>query len=262
MKLTKMQGAGNDYLYADETRRPSPARSQISALCDRHFGLGADGVIFLGRSDRADLRMSVFNADGSPAEVCGNALRCVARYAVEFRLVPQKELTIESGCGVHRARVEGDRVSVSFPRPRLRFCRQPFSLGGQTWELTGVNAGNPHAVLFCEEPAAIPLEALSRDLRDSPFFPQGVNLEAAAFSPGRLRVRVYERGSGYTLACGSGACACAVAAEALFGAKGSLTVALPGGELVVGLGENELLLSGEAKTVFITEIPDQRFAQG
>lgn len=273
MRFTKMHGLGNDYIYINAFEETVSDPSGLSVVMSRpHTGVGSDGLILLLPSRAADLRMRMFNSDGSEAEMCGNGARCVARYAYDRGLVKKPRFRLETKGGIRDVElllrdgtVEGVRIDMGIPQlapariPVLldgdRIVDRPFALGGRSWPMTCVSMGNPHAVLFVEEdPFALPdFEALGPALERHPLFPERTNVEfVQRLSDAALRMRVWERGSGETLACGTGACA-AAAAGILTGRCGKrVTVTLRGGDLTVDWpGEGHpLFMTGPAAYVF------------
>jgi diaminopimelate epimerase len=267
MKFTKMHGIGNDYVYVctfDQKAPADPARLAV-AVSDRHFGIGSDGLILIGPSERADARMRMFNADGSEAEMCGNGVRCVAKYIHDHGIARRPRVTVETGRGVLTLdlEVEGGRarrVRVDMGAPILRASEIPTTLPGDppvnvpleirgvTLLVTAVSMGNPHAVVYVGDVADADemLRGLGPDLEHHPAFPRRVNAHfVEVLGPSEVRMRTWERGSGITLACGTGACAVAVAGV-LTGKTGPKILAhLPGGDL-------ELEWAGEGRPVFMT----------
>ena len=251
MRFTKMQGLGNDYLYF-YGEAPENAAALSVRLSDRHFGPGADGLIFIGPSDRADFRMRIFNADGSEAKMCGNGIRCVGKYVYDRGLTDQTELLIETGAGLRRLLLHpenGKVVSVTVEMGKARVEARPE--GGFR-----VDVGNPHLVCFVSDAEEAPLTTLGPALCGS--VPGGINVEfVQVLGPDRLRMRVWERGSGVTLACGTGACAAAAAAVSggFCGAGRPIAVRLDGGTLQITVEEDGTLrMEGPAETVFEGEI--------
>ncbi len=273
MRFVKMHGTGNDFvlLEADDDARDWPSLAR--ALCDRHYGIGADGIVLVMPSQQADVRMRIFNPDGSEAEMCGNGIRCLVKYAVEMGLVRPRDgrLTVEALAGVLPAWVEMEgeqvrRVRVSMGVPRFAPAEipvaaegpgpvldLPLEAKGQQLSLTCLSLGNPHAVHFLESPVdRFPLEEVGPAVERHPLFPQRVNFGVArVLDASRLELRVWERGAGLTLACGSGATAAVIAAS-LHGWVGQLVdVRLPGGTLTIEWhGRGEAYLSGPAEWVF------------
>lgn len=273
MRFTKMHGAGNDYVYVncfDQTLDEDQLAQLARAVSDRHFGVGADGLILIRPSQTADARMQMFNADGSEAEMCGNGIRCVAKYVHDHGLARKKTLRIETRAGVLAldldvvdSRVR--RVRVDMGEPILEAARIPTTLAGnpvvdatltvgsQTFPVTCVSMGNPHCVTYVDRPTDDWVLGLGPKIETDPHFPNRVNAEfVEVFSPAEVNVRVWERGSGETLACGTGACAVCVAG-ALTGRTGRKILAhLPGGDLELEWSEanNHVFLTGPAEEVF------------
>ncbi len=275
MKFTKMEGAGNDYVYVDAFREKvrNPARLAV-AVSDRHFGVGADGLILICPSRRGDARMEMYNADGSRGRMCGNGIRCVAKYVYDHGIAKKRHLAVETDSGVKQlklfvAKGKVERVAVDMGAPLLeraeipmkgrpgRVVNEPLNILGRTFRVTAVNMGNPHCVSFVSDVRAFDLEKFGPAVEKSPLFPERVNAEFVEVVNRRtLRMRVWERGSGETLACGTGACASAVAA-ALGGLAGrKVTLKLLGGDLEVEWTESgSVLLTGPAREVFSGEWP-------
>lgn len=250
MHFTKMQGLGNDYLYFFGPA-PADAPALSRRLSDRHFGPGADGLIFIAPSARADFRMRIFNADGSEAEMCGNGIRCVGKYVYDRGLTDKTELLIETGAGLRRLQLHPENGKVvSVTAEMGRAVVTPGAEGDF------VDLGNPHLVRFVPDAAQAPLSSLGPALCAS--VPGGVNVEfVQVLDPERLRMRVWERGSGITLACGTGACASAAAAvsRGFCRAEQPIAVLLDGGTLRITVGtQGELRMEGPAKTVYEGEI--------
>ena len=278
MRFTKMQALGNDYVYLDGREGlPEDLPALARRISHRHFGVGADGLICVCPSDRADVRMVMFNADGSEGEMCGNGIRCVGKFAYDRGLTDQTSLTVETLAGIRRlelqlqnGKVSGATVDMGVPildpaqipvdAPGPAFLGQPLEAGGRTWRTTCLSMGNPHAVVFVPDVDALPLERLGPAFEHHPRFPRRINAEfVQVLDRGRLRARVWERGSGETLACGTGACACVVAG-ALNGAIGpQAAVELPGGVLTVRWDRTDghVYLTGPAVTVFQGEWPEE-----
>ena len=267
MRFTKMQGLGNDYVYVDGTKEDMAADLPGLArrVSDRRFGIGADGLIWVGPSALADIRMRIFNADGSEGEMCGNGLRCAGAFARARGLVPRDRMTVETLAGLrslvlHRAGGVVVSATADMGVPRWGPER---TLRGPDGPLTvrPVSVGNPHAVLWCADPAAVDVAHLGPAVERHPSFPRRTNVEfAAVLSPRRLRLRVWERGSGETPACGTGACA-ALTAAVLAGRAARDTVVeaeLPGGTLALRWArDGHLSLTGPVVTVFEGEFPTE-----
>ena len=273
MKFTKMHGAGNDYVFVDgrDGDRDWPALSV--AMSDRHLGVGSDGVIVLQSADDADIRMSMFNADGSQGEMCGNGIRCFVRFAIDNGAVSadRSTITVKTLAGVLEVSPgwkdgELTHASVSMGEPILEpadvpvlapgpgpVLHHPLSVGGRTFDLAFVSMGNPHAVAFIDEPVDdVPLHEIGPLVEHDPIFPNRVNFEIVnVLGDSALAARVWERGSGLTQACGTGACAIAVAAR-LRGLTGdAVAVTLPGGDLTVRWpGHGEVILNGPVAKVY------------
>jgi diaminopimelate epimerase len=276
MKFTKMHGLGNDFVIVDgfaaaleESDYPALAR----AACDRHFGIGADGLILVLPSRSADFRMRIFNADGSEAEMCGNGIRCFAGYVYEQHLSRERELLIETARALNRvqltlengavAAVRVDMGEPQFKRRAIPMSGDPESeaigetirVDGRELRVTCLSLGNPHCVTFVEDVQAVPLETLGPRIENHGAFPRRTNAEfVQVIGPTELQMRVWERGVGQTLACGSGACA-SLAAAARSGYCGRrATVRLPGGPLLIEWrDDNHLAMSGPAATVYAGE---------
>jgi diaminopimelate epimerase len=275
MKFVKMHGIGNDYIYVDCVRNPPPRHpAELSVkISDRHFGIGSDGLILICPSERADVRMRMFNADGSESEMCGNGIRCVAKYGFDHGLTKNNPMTVETGRGILTLHldVKGgkvERVTVDMGEPILDADKIPTTLPGPRivqlplkdgFVVTCVSMGNPHAVLFCDDVSQVPLEQVGPVLENAPIFPRRINVHFVQVnSPNEVTMRTWERGSGITLACGTGACAVAVAGV-LTGRTGRQLLAhLPGGDLQLRWDEadNHVYMTGPAVEVFSGEWPE------
>lgn len=248
MRFTKMQGTGNDYVYVNLFQERVDNPGALAVLLSRpHFGICADGLVLVGPSARADFSMRIFNSDGSEGEMCGNACRCVAKYLYERGLTRATEFSLETRAGIRRLwlTVENDQVSlvrVDMGAPVLEPARIPVALSdgqdasclqlmvdGETVTATCVSIGNPHAVIFVEDPQAVAVERLGPMIERHPAFPHHTNVEFAHVEDGRIRMRVWERGAGETLACGTGACAALTAAVITGRCRREADVELPGG---------------------------------
>lgn len=250
MKFVKMEGLGNDFVVLEGPRQVTAA--QVEAWCNRRWGIGADGVLVVTPLGDDRIRMEYWNADGSPAEMCGNGLRCVARMAHDRGWVEGDVFRVATAVGDREARI-GREVTVQVGTPE----------GAETViELAGhaafpISVGNPHAVVFVDDPAETPVRELGARLGTDPAFPAGANIEFATVrSPDFIDLRVWERGVGETLACGSGAAAAVAVAHRLGKVGETTTVRLPGGELQVTLDEQGAWLTGPANYVFEGEWHD------
>ena len=282
MNFTKLQSAGNDFVLAEGEGNNRDWSQLVEAICRRHFGVGADGLILLLPSETADIGMRVFNADGSEAEACGNGLRCLVKYAIDNGFVDSdaKELSVETVAGIRKARLlekRGDAsvIQAGMGKPELEAARvplvaepkkgrivdimlsdYPLTVGGEELHLSFVAMGNPHAVYFQHQPVEeFLLSRLGPRGESNEIFPKRINFEVVrVINQRRIDVRVWERGVGETLACGSGACAVAVAAQLLGLCGNPVAIRLPGGTLEVDWDRaGEVLLSGVAETVFSGE---------
>ncbi len=275
MKFTKMHGCGNDYVYVnclqEEVRHPDKVAVYVS---DRHFGIGADGLILIHPSDKADFRMAMYNADGSQGQMCGNGIRCVAKYVYDYGLTDKEVITIETLAGIKTLylTVENGKVSmvkVNMGAPELRPAKIPVALGeekcvdepivvqGKEYRITGVSMGNPHAVVFVDDTASLPLEQIGPGFEHHEAFPERVNTEfIQVLSPEEVNMRVWERGSGETLACGTGTCASVVAGVLNGKTKNEVLVHLLGGDLRIlyDTEKNTVWMTGPATVVFDGEI--------
>ena len=284
MKFTKMHGTGNDYVYIDARGVEADWPELSRAMSDRHFGIGSDGLILILDSDVADARMRMFNADGSEGEMCGNGIRCFAKYAIERDIVSPRSngLAVETLAGVRNIvptysedRISGARVSMGTPilapeeipvslhdghafgvGPVLNY---KFTMDGLDLPLSFVSMGNPHAVAFIEQPVdEFPLHTIGPKVEHHSIFPRRVNFEIVNVTgPGKLTARVWERGSGETMACGTGACAIAVAARLNGLCQDAVDITLPGGTLRIEWdGRGEVFMEGPAVEVFSGEWQD------
>ena len=269
MKFTKMHGAGNDYIYVYTPECPIENPAEVSVALSRpHFGIGSDGLILIGKSDVADFSMHIYNNDGSEAMMCGNGTRCVGKYVYDHQLTDKTTVTLETLSGIKTIQLqlgEDGKVSsatVDMGEPRTEVPSQfliansvavrnnLFNVGG--YEGTFVSMGNPHFVIFVPEVMDVELPVVGKKLEFDPAFPERCNIEFVTRRPdGTLRMRVWERGSGITLACGTGACATAVAA-ALIGHAGRISdIEMDGGTLhIEWRDDNHIYMTGSAVTVF------------
>ena len=269
LPFRKLHGTANDFVYVD-ARGGLPADPALLAprICDRHRGVGADGLILLLDSTQADCRMQIFNADGSTAEMCGNGIRGFAKFVLDGGLVRDNPLRVETDAGVKTVSAELDggrvrRVAVDMGAPVWdgraipvdadgEVIDHPLEVGGREYRVTCVSMGNPHCVVFLDDVAGLPLATLGPRFEHHPFFPRRVNTEfIRVVSPERLEMRVWERGAGETLACGTGACAAAVAAARTGRAGRQVRVSLPGGPLdIAWLPDDHVRMTGDAVAVF------------
>lgn len=280
MKFTKMHGIGNDYVYVncfeEEVKNPAKVSKYVS---NRHFGIGSDGLILIKPSTVADFKMDMYNADGSQGEMCGNGIRCVAKYVYDYGLTNKENISVETLAGIKHLEltVENGKVAlvkVNMGSPELvpekipvvaegeRAIDVPLEVKGKSYQMNGVSMGNPHCVIFMEEDVRnLDLEAIGPDFENHERFPKRINTEFVNVLDNQtLRMRVWERGSGETLACGTGACATAVAAVLNGLVQKEVTVKLLGGDLKIQWdgGESPVYMTGPATTVFdgIVELPD------
>jgi diaminopimelate epimerase len=279
MKFTKMHGIGNDYVYMDCFSQAPPIDPTRLALkiSDRHFGVGSDGLILIMPSERADARMRMFNADGSEGEMCGNGVRCVAKYLYDRGLARKDKVTVETGRGVLSLALETaggkvQRVRVDMGTPILKAAEIPSLLPGDppvdapihledsTLTATAVSMGNPHAVIFVDSVRSFPLEVIGPVLEHHGAFPRRVNVHVVEIlNRGEVRMRSWERGSGLTLACGTGACAVCVAGVLTSRTKRRVLAHLPGGDLELEWPEDQgsVFMTGPATEVFSGEWPGE-----
>ncbi len=265
MKFTKMQGIGNDYVYVncfeEQVKDPAKVAKMVS---NRHFGIGSDGLILICPSEKADCQMRMFNEDGSEGAMCGNGIRCVGKYVYDHRIVDRLQITVETKGGIKTLHMEergGKVVSVQVDMgvPRLTSrLPEPIVVEGRELEFVGVDVGNPHAVYFLPEIDGLDLEKIGPAFEHHSRFPDRVNTEFVCIeNRSRMRMRVWERGSGETLACGTGATACAVAAMMMNLVEDSVEVVLKGGVLKIHWDRESGhgFMTGPAEEVFWGEIP-------
>lgn len=257
MRFTKMHGLGNDYLYV-LGEVPENIIDICIKLSDRHFGAGSDGMIYISPSESADFKMRIFNADGSEAGMCGNGIRCVGKYVFDKGLTFKRSLTIETVSGIRTLvlNVEEGRVSEVSVGMGCAAVGKEIALELPFGAVSGipVYVGNPHFVVFVDDAELVPLESIGPLIEKHETFPGGVNVEfVQKISDNNLRMRVWERGSGVTLACGTGACASAAAAASLGICRKDdpITVALDGGELEITVSKGfDIMMTGPAETVY------------
>ncbi len=277
MKFAKMQGCGNDYVYIngfEEHIETEKKPDLVRRLSERHFGIGSDGVIFINPSNIADFEMEMYNADGSRSEMCGNGIRCVAKYVFDKKMTKQREFTIESFGKIKYITIieenqKAKLIKVGMGSPELRtkmipavydsetIIAKPIEVDGKVWEGTCVSMGNPHVVLFVDDVATMDLESIGPKFENHKMFPNRTNTEfVKVLDENTVEMRVWERGTGETLACGTGCCATAVACI-LNGKTGNkVLVKVLGGEILVEWDreKNEIYMTGPGEFVFEGEI--------
>jgi diaminopimelate epimerase len=285
MHFTKVQGTGNDFILIEAGRMRRDWAQMAKTMCERRFGIGADGLLLLLSSKTADFRMRIFNVDGSEAEMCGNAIRCLVRYIFEAGLISEKvtELSIETLSGIKRVELKktrgklnslrvgmgapefrADRIPVVIPQslgstPDVKLLCYPVSINGKTLPLNFISMGNPHAVHFTEGPVSdFPLLELGPYIENNQIFPRRTNFEIArVIGPRLIEERTWERGVGETLACGTGACAVAVVAQLLGYTGPEVDIKVRGGMLTIEWdGSGEVYLNGPAEISFTGEWPE------
>ncbi len=275
MKFTKMHGCGNDYVYVDGSKERIPAEQKqelVRRLSDRHFGIGSDGVIFINPCDSADFEMEMYNADGSRSEMCGNGIRCVGKYVYDHGLTDRTNISVLSGGQIKYLEMTVEKgvvtkVRVNMGAPVLEAAKipvlsdnrevtaEPITIPetGETYRMTCVSMGNPHAVVFLEDVAGLDIEKIGPYFENHSRFPNRTNTEfVKVLDSDRVEMRVWERGSGETLACGTGCCATVVAAVLNGLCQDRVTVQVLGGELEIfwDRSENLVYMTGPAETVF------------
>lgn len=275
MKFTKMHGCGNDYVYVNcfEEKVENPGKL-AEFVSDRHFGIGSDGLILICPSEVADVRMAMFNADGSEGEMCGNGIRCVGKYAYDYGLVNKNEITVETKAGIKTLTLtvengkvtlvkvnmgapilEASKIPVIFDKEQV--INEPVIVQGKEYRFTCVSMGNPHAVTFVEDTASLPLQEMGPYFEHHEMFPERVNTEfVQLINKNEVNMRVWERGSGETLACGTGTCATVVACVKNGYTDNHVTVHLIGGDLEIEYDQtaDTVWMTGPATVVFDGEI--------
>lgn len=275
MKFTKMHGIGNDYVYVnclkEEVSNPAEVAKLVS---DRHFGIGSDGLILIRPSDVADFEMEMYNADGSHGAMCGNGIRCVAKYVYDYGLTDKAQIAIVSGGSIKYldltvedgkavqikvnmgpAILDAKEIPVIYNKTEV--INEPIDVNGITYHMTCISMGNPHAVVFVDDVKGLAIEAIGVQFEHHSCFPDRVNTEfVRVLDEHTVEMRVWERGSGETLACGTGACAAAVASILNGHVQGPVTVKLLGGDLFIEWDQetNQVYMTGPAATVFEGEI--------
>ncbi len=271
MKFTKMQGLGNDYVYVNCVEKKLEHASETAVrVSDRHFGIGSDGLILINSSDMADFEMEMYNADGSRGEMCGNGIRCVGKYVYDYGLTDKTEVSIETLAGIKYLNLLTENgkvknVKVNMGSPLLKPEEIPIALDGESvidtqifvdgreYHMTGVGMGNPHTVVFIEDIEGLEIEKIGPLFENHVYFPNRVNTEfVKVIDRTHVQMRVWERGSGETLACGTGACAVAVACILNGLTEDCVTVTLLGGDLQIEWDreENVVYMTGPAEVVF------------
>lgn len=277
IKFTKMQGCGNDYVYVNCMDKLIDNPEKVSQyISDRHFGIGSDGLILICPSDVADFRMAMYNADGSEGKMCGNGVRCIAKYVYEYGLTDKKKISLETKSGIKYLDMDIEdgkvqMVKVDMGAPILKpaeipvktdssmdsFINQPLNVDGNTFMVTCVSMGNPHAVVFVDDTKSLDIRKYGPVFETHPSFPEQVNTEfVQVISRNEINMRVWERGSGETLACGTGTCASVVACVLNGKTDEKVTVHLLGGDLFIeyNRGNGTVWMTGPAEIVFDGEI--------
>ncbi|WP_072935431.1 diaminopimelate epimerase [Schwartzia succinivorans] len=272
MEFTKWQGCGNDFVLVDDRSESIKDPAELSRkMCDRHYGIGADGLIIIRPSDKADTRMRIYNTDGSEAEMCGNGIRCFARWVYELGLVPVEEFTVETGAGIlvpkiikENGRITGVRVDMGQPvLDAEKIPTKGFGTGrvvdktievlGETYHVTCVSMGNPHCVVLWDDLSTLDIEKLGPAFENHPAFPNRVNTEFVSVrDKNHVRMRVWERGAAVTMACGTGACATLTACVLNDRTERQAEIELDGGKLFIEWSEkdNHIYMTGPAEEVY------------
>ena len=275
MKFTKMQGLGNDYVYVNcfEEKIENPSELAVK-VSDRHFGIGSDGLILIRPSEVADFRMTMFNADGSESEMCGNGIRCVGKYVYDYGLTDKTEVSVETLAGIKYLKFlikdgKVDMVTVNMGEPILKpelvpvvgegdaVIDSPIEVDGKEYKMTCVSMGNPHSVVFVDDVDNFPLHEVGPLFERHKAFPRRVNAEfCQVIDRTHAKMRVWERGTGETLACGTGTCATAVACILNGKTEDEVTITLLGGDLIIRWDreKNVIYMTGPARVVFDGEI--------
>ncbi len=278
MKFIKMQGLGNDFILVNCLDQNLPLRNYreiAKRLCDRHFGIGADGLVLILPSETACIRMRIFNPDGSEPEMCGNAIRCVARYVFEHKIIGQKRIEVETPAGLivpevilDKGKVASVKVDMGEPRlerslipmegPSGQVVNEPITINGNMFNVTCLSMGNPHCITFVSDINGVSLGDIGPKLETHPLFPRKTNVEfVQVLNRVEVNMRVWERGAGETLACGTGACAVGVACILNNLTGRTITVHLAGGDLIVEwAADNHVYMTGPAQYVFRGEIKE------
>jgi diaminopimelate epimerase len=262
--FTKMQGCGNDFIFVDCLKNDIPNLGALAGkLCDRRFGIGADQLLTVHPSKVADFKMEIYNADGSQVEMCGNGIRCFAKYVYDHGLIQKRQFEIETLAGIIRPHLVGELVEVDMGEPILEGRQIPVNadgtivnrrlqLDGETYAITCVSMGNPHCVIYLDEIDSLDLEKTGPKFEHHPFFPKRVNTEfVKVLGPNEVKMRVWERGAGETWACGTGASAVGVAGVLTGRTEREVTIHLKGGDLLIEWRDNNrVYMTGGAEEVF------------
>ena len=275
MEFTKMQGCGNDYVYVNGFKNKIDNPNKLSEIVsDRHFGIGSDGLIVINPSEKADFKMSMYNADGSEGKMCGNGIRCVAKYVYDNKMTDKTTITVETLSGIKtlELNVKNDKVEtvkVNMGTPILlpkdvpvvsdkdKVVDEPIVIDDKEYRITCVSMGNPHAITFIENTDDLEIETIGPKFENNPIFPDRVNTEfIQVLDRNIVKMRVWERGSGETFACGTGACATVVACVLNGLTDNKVTVKLLGGDLFIEYNreENTVYMTGPAKVSFTGKI--------
>lgn len=275
MEFTKMQGCGNDYVYVNGFENKIDNPNKLSEIVsDRHFGIGSDGLIVINPSEKADFKMSMYNADGSEGKMCGNGIRCVAKYVYDNKMTDKTTITVETLSGIKtlELNVKNDKVEtvkVNMGTPILlpkdvpvvsdkdKVVDEPIVIDDKEYRITCVSMGNPHAITFIENTDDLEIETIGPKFENNPIFPDRVNTEfIQVLDRNTVKMRVWERGSGETFACGTGACATVVACVLNGLTDNKVTVKLLGGDLFIEYNreENTVYMTGSAKVSFTGKI--------
>ncbi|WP_199669468.1 diaminopimelate epimerase [Erysipelatoclostridium sp. AM42-17] len=269
LSFTKMEGIGNDYIYVDGINQDVPMNPEfIKKISDRHFGIGSDGMIVILPSDKYDFKMRMFNLDGSEGMMCGNGIRCFAKFCYDHHLTEKTYLQIETKSGLRTVelifednQVVGAKVDMQEPITTCKeipvlfnqdkMINQPVDIQGKTYHLTAISMGNPHVITYVDDLTHLPLEKVGPVFEYHPMFPESVNTEfVEVVNDHYLKMRVWERGSGETMACGTGACAVMYASYLNGYCQSKATVELLGGCLEIEYRDGHIFMSGPATTVF------------
>jgi diaminopimelate epimerase len=262
--FTKMHGCGNDFIFVDCLKNDIANLGALAGrLCDRRFGIGADQLLTVHPSKVADFKMEIYNADGSQVEMCGNGIRCFAKYVYDHGLTRKKQLEVETLAGIIRPQIVGELVEVDMGEPILegrkipvdadgQIVNRPLTVDGQTYPVTCVSMGNPHCVLYLDDIDSLDLQKIGPRFEHHAFFPKRVNTEfIKVLSPNEVNMRVWERGAGETWACGTGASAVTVAGVLAGKTERELTLHLKGGDLFIEWRDNNrVYMTGAAEEVF------------